>query len=58
MFDKEKFSLNHHDTDLFHRSEWDGGDVISAWYVIYRVSLAVFMVTGIVCHFVSSGSST
>ena len=53
-FDKEKFGLNHHDTDLFHRSEWDGGGVTSTWYVIYRVVLAIFMVTGIVCHFVST----
>ena len=52
--DKEKFSLQHHDVDLFHRSEWDGQGVTSTWYVVYRVCVALFMVTGVVCHFVST----
>ena len=52
--DKEKFSLQHHDVDLFHRSEWDKQGETSIWYVVYRVCLALFMVTGIVLHFVST----
>jgi len=52
--DWEKFGLHHHDSDLFHRSEWDGQGVTSTWYVVYRVCVALFMVTGAVCHFVST----
>ena len=52
--DKEKFGLHHHDVDLFHRSEWDGQGITSGWYVVYRVCVALFMVTGVALHFVST----
>lgn len=52
--DWEKFKLQHYDSDLFHRSEWDGRGKISHWYTVYRIVLAVFMLTGVVLHFSST----
>jgi len=46
----DKFKLNHHDLDRFHRSEWTDPGVFSAWYVIYRVVLAALMGVGVVAH--------
>jgi len=46
----DKFKLNHHDLDRFHRSEWTDPGVYSTWYVIYRVVLAVLMGVGVVAH--------
>jgi len=46
----DKFKLNHHDLDRFHRSEWTDPGVFSAWYVIYRVVLAALMGGGVVAH--------
>lgn len=52
--DTEKFLLQHHQPDRFHRSVWDGSGAPSLWYTIYRILLALFMLTGVLLHFVSS----
>jgi len=53
--DKEKFRLVHSDVSLFHSSEWERDDCHpSTWYVVYRIVLALAMVTGISLHFVST----
>lgn len=52
--DTDKFRLQHGHPDLFHRSVWDGSGAPSLWYTIYRVTLALFMLTGILLHFVST----
>jgi len=53
-FDKSLFLLQHHQPDKFHRSAWDGSGAPSLWYVIYRISIALFMLIGTLCHFVST----
>jgi len=52
--DKEKFLLQHDEPNLFHRSEWDKAGTPSVWYSVYRVVLALFMVIGIILHFLST----
>lgn len=52
--DKKKFLLTHNDNDRFHRSEWTEPGVKSMWYMIYRVVLAVLMVSGVVAHALST----
>ena len=52
---QEKFRLVHSDVSLFHSSEWERDDCHpSTWYVVYRIVLALAMVTGISLHFVST----
>jgi len=53
-FDKELFLFQHHQPDRFHRSAWDGSGAPSLWYVIYRIAIALFMLVGVLCHFVST----
>ena len=38
----------------FFCSAWDGSGAPSLWYVIYRIAIALFMLTGVLCHFVST----
>ena len=42
------------DVSRFHSSEWDRAGVTSTWYTVYRITLALFMSTGITLHFVST----
>ena len=35
-------------------SAWDGSGAPSLWYVIYRIAIALFMLVGVLCHFVST----
>jgi len=53
-FDPQLFLLQHHQPDRFHRSAWDGSGAPSLWYVIYRIAIALFMLVGVLCHFVST----
>ena len=55
--DTSLFSLNHPDVDLFHRSQWDSPGVSSLWYVIYRSTVALLMVAGVVAHMVSTADT-
>ena len=48
QLDKSLFSLNHPNPDLFHQSQWDPPGVTSLWYVIYRITVALLMVAGVV----------
>ena len=35
-------------------SVWDGSGAPSLWYVAYRILIALFMLVGVLCHFVST----
>jgi len=54
FLDRDKFLLQHKQPDLFHRSEWDKTGTPTLWYSVYRVILALFMVIGIILHFLST----
>ena len=45
-----RFRLDHPNSDLFHRSEWDAPGSISCFYVFYRLLMAVVMVGGLATY--------
>ena len=57
QLDKSLFSLNHPNADLFHRSQWDPPGVTSLWYVIYRITVALLMVAGVVADIVNDSTT-
>jgi len=54
IFHRDNVHLNHHDPDLFHRSQWSSPGDSAKWYMIYRVVLALVMVLGVSAHFGST----
>lgn len=52
--DRSKFTLQHADPDLFHRSQWDTPGQPSGWYCVYRSALAGVMLVGVAAHAAST----
>ena len=52
----KQFSLHHPDVNLFHRSEWSSPANRPVWYMVYRITVAVLMVSGVLAHAITTSS--
>ena len=54
---RAQFSLHHPDVNLFHSSEWSSPATRPVWYMVYRITVAVLMVSGVLAHAITTADT-
>ena len=55
--DRGEFSLQHPDVNLFHSSEWSSPAHRPVWYMVYRITVALLMMAGVLAHAITTADT-